>query len=100
MLETLKKTLYAGVGLAFLTKDKIEELTKRVAEEAKLSESEGKKLFEEFLKKSDEARQTVEKMVAGAVSSALGHLDIPKRSDVKALEERVKALESKVAGRG
>lgn len=95
MLDALKKTLYAGVGLAFLTRDKIEEVAKKVAEEAKLSEGEGKKLFDEFLKKSEEARATIDKMVSGAVSAALGKLDIPKQSELKALEARVAALEAK-----
>jgi len=97
MIEALKKTLYTGIGLAFLTRDKIEEMAKRMAEDAKLSEGEGKKLFEEFLKKSEEARATVEKMVSGAVSTTLEKLDIPKRSDLKALEARVAALEAKLA---
>src|SRR6185295_18466870 len=99
MIEALKKTLYTGIGLAFLTRDKIEEIARKMAEEAKLSEGEGKKLFEEFLKKSEEARATVEKMVGGAVGAALEKLDIPKRSELKALEARVAALEAKL-GKG
>jgi polyhydroxyalkanoate synthesis regulator phasin len=95
MLDALKKTLYAGIGLAFLTRDKIEEMAKKMAEEAKLSEGEGKKLFEEFLRKSEEARATMEKMVTGAVATALEKLDIPRRGDIKALEARVAALEAK-----
>ena len=33
LFETLKKTLYAGVGLAFFTRDKLEEMGKRMAED-------------------------------------------------------------------
>ena len=50
LFDTLKKTLYAGVGMAFLTRDKIEEMAKKLAEEAKLSEADGKKFIDELLK--------------------------------------------------
>jgi polyhydroxyalkanoate synthesis regulator phasin len=95
MLESLKKTLYAGVGLAFLTRDKIEELGKRMAEEAKLSEGEGKKFMDEIFKKSEEAKAAFEKAVNSAVGIALDKLDIPRRSELKSLEARVQALESR-----
>ena len=100
MIESLKKALYAGVGLAFLTRDRIEETAKRLAEEAKLSESEGKKLVDEFLKRGEEAKASMERMVGSAVNSALDRVDIPRRSELKALEARVKALESRGPGQG
>lgn len=100
MIESLKKALYAGVGLAFLTRDKVEEMGRKLAEEAKLSEGEGKKLVDELLKKGEEARAGLEKMVSGAVGSALDRLDLPKKSELKALEARVAALEAGPQARG
>jgi polyhydroxyalkanoate synthesis regulator phasin len=97
LFETLKKTLYAGVGLAFLTRDKIEEMAKRMAEEAKLNEADGKKFIDEILKKSEDAKASFEKAVNAAASAALERLDIPRRSDLLALEARVKALENRNA---
>lgn len=99
MLESLKKTLYAGVGLAFLTRDKLEEMGKRLAEESKLSEGEGKKLVDEFLKKGEEAKAMLDRTVSGAVSAALERIDLPRRAEVKALEARVQALEARLAGK-
>jgi polyhydroxyalkanoate synthesis regulator phasin len=97
MIDSLKKALYAGVGLAFLTRDKVEEMGRKLAEEAKLSESDGKKFVDEMFKKSEEAKSSLEKMVSSAVGTAFEKMDIPRRTEVKALEDRVKALESKVA---
>lgn len=98
LIESLKKTLYAGIGLAFLTRDKIEELAKKLAEEAKLSEPDGRKFIDDILKKSEEAKGTFDKAVNSAVSTALEKLDIPRRADMKALEARIKALESRHTG--
>lgn len=98
MLESLKKTLYAGIGLAFLTRDKIEDLAKKLAEEAKLSEPDGKKFMDEILRKSEEAKGAFDKAVSSAVGLALEKLDIPRRTDMKELEARVKALENRNTG--
>ena len=95
LFETLKKTLYAGVGLAFFTKDKLEEMGKRMAEEAKLNEEDAKKFIDEVLRKSEDAKEAFEKAVNSGVKAALERLDIPGRSELKGLEERVRALESR-----
>ena len=95
LFESLKRTLYAGVGLAFLTRDKIEELGKRMAEEAKLSEADGKKFIDEIIRKSEDAKSTLEKAVQSGVDAALGKLDIPRRAELKALEARVASLEAR-----
>ncbi|MDB5050739.1 MAG: hypothetical protein JWO30_3810 [Fibrobacteres bacterium] len=96
LFETLKKTLYAGVGLAFLTRDKIEELGKRVADETRLSEADGKKFIDEILKKSEDAKNAFEKAVNAGVTAAMEKLDLPRRGDMKTLEARIKTLEERV----
>lgn len=96
LFETLKKTLYAGVGLAFFTKDKLEEMGKRMAEEAKLNEEDAKKFIDEVIRKSEDAKAAFEKAVNTGVKAALERLDLPRRAELKALEERIRALESQV----
>jgi polyhydroxyalkanoate synthesis regulator phasin len=98
LFDTLKKTLYAGVGMAFLTREKIEDMAKKLAEEAKLGESEGKKFIDEFLKKSEEAKSSLQRAVESGVSSALEGMNVARDRDLKALEARVKALEARLPG--
>lgn len=98
LFETLKKTLYAGVGMAFLTREKIEEMAKKMAEEAKLGESEGKKFIDEILKKSEEAKSSLQRAVDAGVSAALERMNVARDRDLKALEARVKALEARLGG--
>jgi polyhydroxyalkanoate synthesis regulator phasin len=93
MLDSLKKALYTGVGLAYLTRDKLEDAARRIAEEARLSEPEGRKLVEEMLRKAEDARASLEKTVSGAVSAAMERVDAARGSELKALEARVQALE-------
>ena len=44
MFDLIKKTMLTGVGLAAMTKDKVEELAKELSKKGKLSEKEGKDL--------------------------------------------------------
>jgi polyhydroxyalkanoate synthesis regulator phasin len=60
MFDIIKKTMLTGVGLAAMTKDKVEELAKELAEKGKLSEKEGRDLVDELLKKSEQARKDLE----------------------------------------
>ena len=95
MVDLIKKTLLAGVGLAFMTKEKAEEAAKMIVKETKIAEGEGKKFVNDLIKKSEEARAGVEKLVNSAVETTLTKLDLPTKAQVKRLEERIKELEAK-----
>ena len=93
MLELLKKTMLTGIGLASMTKEKIEELGSRIAEESKLSEEEGRKLVEELLSRSNETKKDLETQVEKLVKDILEKLQISSREDLKTLENRIIKLE-------
>ena len=57
MVDLIKKAIYTGVGLAVLTKERAEELVKELSQQAKLSEQEGKELFDGLLKQSEHCAQ-------------------------------------------
>jgi len=47
-MELLKNFVYAGVGLAALTSDKVKETVEDLVEKGKISDTEGKKIIEDF----------------------------------------------------
>ncbi len=93
MLELLKKSFFASVGMAYLTKEKAEELGKKFVEEADLKEEEGKKFIDDLLKKSEDARASFEKAVNEKVEFILTKLAIPTRKEFEELKEQVSRLE-------
>jgi polyhydroxyalkanoate synthesis regulator phasin len=95
MVEFIKKGALIGLGLAFMTKEKAEAAAKKLVKEADLKKDEGKKLVEDLLKKSDEAKKAVEKIVDTAVTTAITKLNIPTRTEMKKLEERIRELEAR-----
>jgi polyhydroxyalkanoate synthesis regulator phasin len=95
MVDLIKKTLLAGIGLAFLTKEKAEETAKKIVADTKIAEGEGRKFVNDLIKKSEETRANVEKLVSNSVRDALTKLDVPLRAEIKKLEDRIKELESR-----
>ena len=94
MFDLLKKTILTGIGIASMTKDKVEELGKKISEESKLTAEEGRKLVNDLLKQSEKARENLETQVQKFVKTALEKLDIPTREDLNRLEKRIKKLEN------
>jgi len=84
----------AGVGLAAMTKDKIDEHVKELVEKGKLTEKEGREIADEMLKKSKRAKKDLEKQVEKQVQQALQTLQIASKEDVEKLEARIEKLEA------
>ena len=95
MFELIKKTMLAGVGLAAVTKDKVEELARELTEKGEMSEKEGKELIDELLKKSEQARKDLETKVEDTVRKVLGKMAVATKEDIDSLSERIKTLEQK-----
>lgn len=93
MLDLMKKSMLIGLGLTSMTRDKIEQFAREISEDSKLSEEEGKKLAEEMVRQSDEARANMEKEVRGLVKKATEKLNIPSRAEMRDLADRIEALE-------
>ena len=61
MLEQLKKNMFIGIGLMAMTRTRIMEFGKKLAEDSKLSEDEGKKLVDDLLTQADDMKKYFEK---------------------------------------
>lgn len=95
MMDLIKKTMYLGVGLACMTKEKVEEISRELIKKGELSATEGKEFIDDLTQKSEEARKALEKRVEKIVKSVLAKLDIATKDDLAALEKRIVKLEGK-----
>ena len=96
MFDLIKKTLLTGVGLAVMTKDKVEELGKEFASQAKLSELEGKEFVDHLLKQSETARKDFESRINSAVQKAVSGLNLASKDEVAKLSAKVEQLTAKL----
>jgi polyhydroxyalkanoate synthesis regulator phasin len=99
MIDLIKKAMFTGIGVATLTRDKIEEISREFIEKGKLSESEGKKLVDDLMTKSEKAKNDAKDQVEGYVKMALNKMDLASSSELDELKKEIaelkKILESK-----
>lgn len=93
MNEYLRKGILAGIGLASLTKEKIEEYANKFASENDLTEEEGKKFVDDLKSQAVKQKEDIEKLVENKVEEALEKLKLPSRKEIDGLKERVAELE-------
>ena len=100
MFDLIKRTMLTGVGLAAMTRDKIEELAKELTEKGKLTEKEGKELIDDLLKKSKKAKKDLEKDIEKVVKNTMKKMNIASGEELSNLTKRVKKLETALKEKG
>ena len=96
MFEIFKKSLFAGLGLAVVTKTKLESALDKLVEEGKLSRSEAEKMGQDLLESGEKQWTDFETRLQETVKGFLKNMDISKASDLKKLEKKIKALDMRL----
>ena len=90
MFDLIKKAMFTGLGVAYMTKEKIEELARDLTEKGKLSEKEGKEFVEELKKKSEEARKGAQEQIEKVVNTTLKKMNVATQDDLQNLEKKMR----------
>lgn len=93
MKEMLKNVVYAGLGAAFLTKEKVEELTKDLIEKGKMSQEEGKQFVEDLLRKSEKAKDQLELWINKRVEDRINQLNLATKDEIAELQRKIEELQ-------
>ena len=93
MKEVIKNVVYAGVGAAFLTKEKIEEIKGDLVDKGKLSQEEGKKFVDELVGKSEKAKEQLNLWINMRVEERIKQLNLATVEDVNELRRQVEELQ-------
>ncbi len=97
MLELIKESMLAGIGLVLKTKDEVEKLAKELIDKGKMSEKEGKNFMEAIREKSDDARNKLEKRVEKIVKEILKKVDVASRDELLALKKEIRELKKAIS---
>ena len=92
MIDLMKKTLLAGVGLTLMTKDKVEEVARDIAKSAQLSADKGQEFIDEAVARAKKGRDELNAMVQRAVTEAVKRANLPTRDDSARLAARGETL--------
>ncbi len=97
MSDLIKKTILTGLGIASLTKGKVESLVQDLIKEGEVSEGEGSKLVKELLEKVEDNKKIMENKIEKTVYDVLKKLNIPSRKDITGLNSKIEKLEKKLS---
>ena len=92
MQELIKNVLYLGAGAAFMTKEKIEELKKDFIDKGKMTQEEGKKFVDDMIKKSEKAKEDLEKNIQKMITDKLDKMNVATKDDIADLHKQVADL--------
>jgi len=91
--DALERAAYTGLGLAALTKDKLDEAVETLKKERGLTDDEGRRLADELKDGAEAARRNLDDRVDAAVERAYKRLKIATRDDIEILKDRIDQLE-------
>ncbi|WP_028579778.1 phasin family protein [Desulfogranum japonicum] len=93
MKELFKNVVYAGLGAAFLTKEKIEDIKTDLIEKGKMSQEEGKQFVDDLVKKSEQAKEQFELWLNKRVEEKVKQLNLATADEVQELRRQIAELQ-------
>jgi polyhydroxyalkanoate synthesis regulator phasin len=96
MFELLKKTYLAGLGLATLTKERIEEIVDELVKRGEIAEQDRRKVVDDLLGRAREEQQKLTQKITEVVSD----LRLPSKERWEDLVRRVENLERRAQAGG
>ncbi|MCR4430773.1 MAG: phasin family protein [Tepidanaerobacteraceae bacterium] len=96
MKSVFKELLYAGIGLATLTKEKAEEIVTELIKKGELSKDDGKDALNNLMIRMQEEKDKLKQRIQEQVENAISSMNIVRKSDLDELKKRLEILEEKV----
>lgn len=96
MFETLKKTLYAGLGAATLSKEAIEKVLNDWVEKGKISQSDAKEFFSKASKIGEENWEKARNDFSEKAEDLGKKWPFATREQICKISKRLKAIEEKL----
>lgn len=94
--HTARKVLLAGIGAAALAQDEAEEFINRLIERGEIAEKDGRSLMHEVIEKRKGRFSKLEDQATKRIEKALKRMNLPTKTDLDALSEKVAALSQKI----
>lgn len=97
-MEKLKNFIYAGIGLATTTSDKIKNTVEDLVEKGKISDAEGKKIVDDFFNSTNEMKDDFEERLKSFSNELTEKFEFLKKKGnvIDSLEAKIEELENKL----
>jgi polyhydroxyalkanoate synthesis regulator phasin len=99
MEDLFKKTISFGLGLFDYTKEKVETLVEEMVKRGELNKQDSSQAVEELWRKAEKEQSAFWEKVKEFTKGMVDEMPYVRRSELKALEERLAALEKRLGDR-
>lgn len=86
-----------GLGLAWITKDKAEEVVSELVRQGQVSLEQSREAVNQLLEEAEEQRGELTRFVNAQIERGIEAAGLARREDIRQLEERVARLERLLA---
>jgi len=94
--DILRTPILASVGAFSIAEEGIEKFVKELVERGEASEKEGKKLVDDFRKRTRKNRKDFETGTDERIEKALKRFRLPSKKDIDSLTKKLERLEKRV----
>ena len=96
LLGMTHKVLQAYIGAIALAQDEIEDFVHKLVERGEVAEKDARKLIKDVMEKSRKQVGMTDDDVSHRVEDTLDRMNVPTKSDIEALGEKIAELTKKV----
>ncbi len=96
MSNLIKKTIFAGLGILSLSREKAEELAKELIKQGELAKTDEAKFVKDLMKRVEKNKAEVEKKTEEVVTKTVEKLNVPTRKELNDLKTSVDKLTKKL----
>jgi polyhydroxyalkanoate synthesis regulator phasin len=94
--ETFRRVMLAGIGAVALTQDEVEKFVDKLIERGELAEKDGRKMVREMIDRRKKKSEGAEDEFGKRVGQILDRMNVPTKSDIDAISEKISALTKKI----
>ena len=92
IIDVIEQAMFTVVGIASKTKGEVRKLANDFVKKAELSEKEGKKFIDSFLKRYDKSREKLEQKVEKTVKDVINRSSLVTKDELEELKAEIKKL--------
>jgi poly(hydroxyalkanoate) granule-associated protein len=95
-VEAVHKVLLASIGAVAMAQEEIEDFVNKLVERGEIAEKDGRKIVRDVVERRKKDTEKAEDQLTKRVEDILGRMNVPSKSDIDALGDKVAALTQKV----
>jgi poly(hydroxyalkanoate) granule-associated protein len=95
-LDAVHKILLASIGAVALAQEEIEDFVNKLVERGEIAEKDGRKIVHDVMDRRKKETEKAEDQLNKRVEDILARMNVPSKTDIDALGEKVAALTQKV----